>query len=419
MATINLKSKTGRAKLAAQKEPYWERLSAGLHIGYRKTEGAGGSWTGRRTGTTTRYDYHAFGSDLTLDYDEACKAVLQWHEDRSAGILDLGETVADVCRAYVESLKSGRREKAASDAQRRFERYVYPETVGLNPGDRLPSGRVKRGHTRAGRKGTGGAFIYDNPIGSIEFAKLVPDDVTRWLYAQIDHADPEDPEAELRAQDSANRNMKSLKAAFGYGKDQKHLVASDKGWKGAKMFKHKSGKLVGASRDGYLNPERRTALLAALQPDLRQLATAMLLIGARPGELANAKVKDFDKTAGTLILDGKTGERTVNLSTKAFEFFRGQAKDRIGKAHLFCREDGKPWTAPAWGKSFRESRDIAGMPETVLYCMRHTYISEAIKQGLNIYTVAEQTGTSIEIIESNYFQEPDGIRERLDKVSIL
>lgn len=68
---------------------------------------------------------------------------------------------------------------------------------------------------------------------------------------------------------------------------------------------------------------------------------------------------------------------------------------------------------------FREVRELAGLPDAVLYCMRHTYISEAIAQGIDVYTVATLTGTSVEIIQSNYGTLTDNIVERLNRVAIL
>jgi hypothetical protein len=82
-------------------------------------------------------------------------------------------------------------------------------------------------------------------------------------------------------------------------------------------------------------------------------------------------------------------------------------------------ENGKRWQAVNWGKLFREARELAKMPDAVMYCMRHTYISEAIAQGMNANTVANQTGTSVEIIQSNYWSETEDLVARLDRIAIL
>ena len=119
------------------------------------------------------------------------------------------------------------------------------------------------------------------------------------------------------------------------------------------------------------------------------------------------------------MLDGKTGRRDFRLSTAAASFFSHQVKDRIGSAPLLAQADGQRWTAHAWGVAFRDARETAKLPDAVLYCMRHTYISESIAQGIDVYTVAKMTGTSTAIIEKHYGHITNNIVERLDKVSIV
>jgi hypothetical protein len=54
-----------------------------------------------------------------------------------------------------------------------------------------------------------------------------------------------------------------------------------------------------------------------------------------------------------------------------------------------------------------------------MYCFRHTYISEAIAQGIDVFTVAKLTGTSVAIIQSNYGNLTENIVERLDRVVLM
>src|SRR5256885_13499311 len=46
MATINLETKTARQRLEPRWKPYWLRLSGGISLGYRRSQGAG-SWSVR------------------------------------------------------------------------------------------------------------------------------------------------------------------------------------------------------------------------------------------------------------------------------------------------------------------------------------------------------------------------------------
>jgi integrase len=413
---VNIRTKTARAKLEPRREPYWYLLSLGVSLGFRKGAGAGGTWIGRRKGEDAKYLFSTFGSDAAKEFDEVQKEVAKWASEPIQTFVPEPEPepkpvmVSDVCAAYVANLKIEKGAKPALDAQLRFERLVYPEFCALRKGETKPDGKTKRVE----------AFVYPNPIGDIPFANLKPADFQRWRDAQLSDIDPEDEESYNRAKDSINRNMKTIKAAFNYGKDTLHLVSSDIGWKSISMFKKKNGKgLIGARREGFLTKEQRAQLLAVMPGDLKALATALLLIGCRPGELAAANVNDFDRAKGKLVLSGKTGERTVTLSTQAVEFFTTQTKGRIGNAPLMIMENGKRWQAVNWGKLFREARELAKMPDAVMYCMRHTYISEAIAQGMNANTVANQTGTSVEIIQSNYWSETEDLVARLDRIAIL
>jgi len=169
-----------------------------------------------------------------------------------------------------------------------------------------------------------------------------------------------------------------------------------------------------------LTREQRRALFDAMPEDLRAFAMALLHTGARPGEIAAATVSAFDHAAGRLVLDGKTGRREVALSTAARAFFAMQARDKIGNAPLLTNSyTNARWTAAQWTVAFRVAREIAGVPEAVMYCFRHTYISEAIAQGIDVFTVAKLTGTSVAIIQSNYGNLTENIVERLDRVVLM
>ncbi|MCO4880224.1 tyrosine-type recombinase/integrase [Paraburkholderia caribensis] len=405
MAKENIRTKTARAKLKAEREPYWESHGKGVSLGYRKLDSGSGTWIGRRKGPDGRYQFKSFGTDITdaIDYNTAVTMVLGWVAEGASGVehSTRAKTVADVCSLYVENRRVEKGEKTAYDAEMRFQRFVYPETAPLAKGTKI-LGRKKK------------CEAFDNPLGSTEITKLKPIQVESWRNQQLDNIDVDDPESLARAKDTVNRNLKTLKAALNYGKDVLKLVATDLAWKGVVMFPN-----VGARRNGWLTVDQRKTLIEAMAPELKIFATALLLIGARPGELANANVSDFSKNARTLLLTGKTGRREIPLSAKAIEFFTENTSGRIGNAPLLIMENGERWKAPVWVRLMRDAREKALMPDAVLYCLRHTYISEAIAQGLDVYTVANLTGTSVEIIQSNYGTLTDNIAERLNRLAMI
>ncbi|MGF6899374.1 tyrosine-type recombinase/integrase [Paraburkholderia sp. GAS348] len=372
----SIKTKTARAKLTPRREPYFEQVRKGVYCGFRKLESGAGTWIGRYRMPDGKQTFNALGD--FAEFEDARKAVEKWAQALDGGAQNKTTTVADACEAYVKKLAVDNSLASSKDADYRFKRLIYGKRFGL-----------------------------------LDLSKLRAFEVEGWRNAQLDADDPDDEESYNRAKDSANRNLASLKAALNYAK-KCQLVSSDSGWKGVNKFSD-----VGARRNGLLTVEQRRALLAAMPGDLRSLSTALLHTGARPGEIANANAADYDRNTGRLWLDGKTGRREVPLSSVARAFFAEQARDKIGNAPLLTNAFAGRWTAAQWGKAFREARDAAGLPDAVLYCMRHTYISEAIAQGIDVFTVATLTGTSVAIIQSNYGNLTDNIVERLDRISVL
>jgi integrase len=260
-------------------------------------------------------------------------------------------------------------------------------------------------------------LVYDAKIGKIDLSKLRTSEIKTWLSDQIElgESDAEDEDDLRRAKDSANRNLASLKAALNLALHDR-LVATDAGWKTVAKFKD-----VGRRRQAFLSADQRKALINACANDIRQLATAMLLTGARPGELANASIQHFDREQGTLALDGKTGHRVITLSSAAIAFFTEQTKNKIGNAPILATEFGQRWNKDSWKKPFRTAVLAAKLPSTVvMYSLRHTAISEFIANGADSFIVARLAGTSTAMIDKHYGHlRHDKTRAKLDAIAML
>ncbi|MBL8454438.1 MAG: tyrosine-type recombinase/integrase [Zoogloea sp.] len=179
---------------------------------------------------------------------------------------------------------------------------------------------------------------------------------------------------------------------------------------------------VGARRpDAYLSLEQRKALLDACPADLALFAKGALLTGARPGELATLNAGDLDKKLGALTLTGKTGRRTVAISTVAVEFLTEASKDKLPAAPMFSTAYGQRWDKDAWKKAFKDAAKAANLPDAVvMYSLRHTAISEMILAGMDSFIVAKLTGTSVAMIEANYGHLKHGIvAAKLDRIAML
>lgn len=372
-----------RKKLEPRREPYWDRIRAGVYLGYRVAAQGAGTWIARkRDEDTGKQKYQALGH--YDDYDSAKRAATEWADAHDHGVDVVETTVGDACRLYVEHLRLHKSENAARDAGGRFN-----------------------------------ALVYGKPIERVRLARLTTKHVRTWLNDQVvgddDAEDEDDADAMRRAKKSANRNLDSLKAALNHALRDR-LVMTDAGWKTVTRFKG-----VDKRRERFLLLGERTALLNACDADLADLCRAMLLTAARPGELANANVANLDPATGTLVLDGKTGRRTVTLSTAAAHFFKEQAKGHIGMAPLLRRKYGDRWTKDGWKKVFKRAALAAGLPsDVVLYSLRHAAISELIAGGMDSFVVARLAGTSTAMIDKHYGHlRHDSTRAAMDLVQMV
>ncbi|MFM0619428.1 tyrosine-type recombinase/integrase [Paraburkholderia nemoris] len=378
--TSSITTKTARDKLAPRREPYFARVQSGLYVGFRKLAEGEGTWIARRRAETGKQEYRALGT--FANYDDAAKATLEWANSLDAGVSPKSTTVKDACDHYVKHLGLHKGSASKADAEGRFKRLVY-----------------------------------DDKIAKIDLSKLRTSHLKDWLANQIDTIEEsaEDEDDLRRAKDSANRNLASLKAALNLALHDR-LVATDAGWKTVSKFKD-----VGRRRQSFLPSEQRLAFVGACAEDIGRLVKAMLFTAARPGELAKASVKHFDREQGTLALDGKTGYRIVSLSSSAIQFFKEQTTDKIADAPIFTTEYGQRWNKDSWKKPIKEAAKAAKLPPTiVMYSLRHTAISEMIANGIDSFEVARMAGTSTEMIDKHYGHlRHDRMRAKLDAIAIL
>ncbi|MGH8259010.1 MAG: hypothetical protein ACREUG_04900 [Steroidobacteraceae bacterium] len=109
-------------------------------------------------------------------------------------------------------------------------------------------------------------------------------------------------------------------------------------------------------------------------------------------------------------------------------FFTHQTKDRLPSAPLFTEDGEQPWRPHRWSRSIRaaianvneKARDRDRIPSGAsAYSFRHARISE-LRQlcGVDPLTVAQQTGTSIAMIERAYMRFiPAALQQKLAAVT--
>ncbi|MGH9929824.1 MAG: tyrosine-type recombinase/integrase [Pyrinomonadaceae bacterium] len=362
-----------RNALKPRREPYWgPPLARGQYLGYRKIAAGTGSWIARTRDDDSRQRYRSFGiASPTRDYGAACDEARRWFRDLEAGVSDEAINVAQACREYVDDRRREKGEATARDADRRFARTVYDTELG-----RRPLSKVRTNHLLAWRDGL--------PL----------------------------------AKPSANRTLTTLKAALNLAVRRRRVSASAaREWGDVKPFRS-----AGRRRNLFLDLKQRRALIAAAgEGGLRNFLEASMLTGARAGELVNATRAQFDTRTGSMTFTGKTGPRTVPLGPPALVLFKRLARAKLPGARMLTRDDGKPWAHSDWDELVREAAAVAKLPSgTCLYTLRHSFITQALTDGMATLDVARLVGTSIGMIEKHYGHlVASAARERLAQVRLL
>jgi len=381
-----------RTRLAPRDEPYWAiPLATNQSLGFRKTGPVGsdeGSWIARRRKENGNSGTHALGRvSASFGFTEARKAAFDYFAAVERGLSGDGKTVEDACKAYVEDRRTEKSEACAHDAEMRFKRVVYGTDFGRRRLDRL-----RTAHIKAWRNA------------------LVP------VVNEDDRDDQAQRDGERRAKSSANRTLTTLKAALNFAVANRYVTAAaGVEWTSVKPYTD-----AGKRRDLFLDLAQRRALLANSSGAVRDLIEGVMVTGSRAGELTGATRSQFDSRTKSITLKGKTGSRTVPLSATAVKLFERLAQSKLPLARLFVRDDGKPWQHSDWDELVRAAAEAAKLPKGVcLYVLRHSWITQAVSDGLSILDVARLTGTSVMMIERHYGHLVDSVaRERLALVQM-
>lgn len=141
------------------------------------------------------------------------------------------------------------------------------------------------------------------------------------------------------------------------------------------------------------------------------------LTGLRYGELHQIRFKDVQpkKIGGVdayilLIRKSKTAAREVIISEDAYrtiQYVKIQKNIRsLDTEHVFSREPG---IFPDFTNILKEDRNrykdwykTNNVNDLTLYQLRHTFITEKIKEGKSLFLLAQHCGTSVQMIENHY-----------------
>ncbi len=356
-----------RDKLKPQREPYWQKLANGQHLGYRpSTSGKGGTWIARHYDPDTRKKIiHSLGDFGHLPPSErftaASAEAREWLAHLSGGGSPDLLTVREACERYA---------KSNPDAAKRFPRYVYDDPIAKVKLHKLTDRHVREWRARLESMP---ALVSRNHHGGI---------VTR-----------------PRATATVNRDMVAFRAALNMALEQGDVLTA-RAWKKALEPAQTQSR-----RQLYLDKTQRRALLDHLPPDAADFCRGLCLLPLRPGALAGLTVADFDARTSSLVIDRDKANvgRQLLLPQSTAKFFVQKAADKPWSAPLFARENGKAWDKDAWKLPIKAAASAADLPAgTTAYTLRHSTITDLVVDGLDLLTVAQVSGTSVKMIEKHY-----------------
>lgn len=422
---MRIDTRRGRDALAPRREPYWQKLSRGRYLGLRKLTSGHAAWVARYRDDEGAQHYSALGeASESFGFDQAKDAAESWMRNAEHGVSDRQDdgtrvTVAGACLVYVQALRSEGRKKAAHDAHLRFRRTVYGDAADDELG--LP-----------GRPAVMRATIKTAAQASARPDPSAPR-TTRRKWQPVAHSIAATPLVKIRtprlkkwhldlvaaglSRASANRTLTALKAALNSAVANRTVSAT------AAQEWAEVAPLKGAARrrELFLDVTQRRALLAKSQGGVRRLMEAVMHTGCRAGELTTARRSAFDARTKSLMVMGKTGTRTIPLTPAAVALFAQFAKDKMPNAFLLTRDDGKPWAHSDWDELLKAAATQAQLPAgTCLYTLRHSFVTQALLDGVSTLEVSKIVGTSLAMIEKHYGHlVHDTARERLARVQMI
>jgi len=368
-------SKIGeRERLKARKgdEAHWQRLRSGCFLGFRASKRGGkGKWFARAFDVDKRkYLRKALGDYGSLSGHEvfahAKRDAEAWADQVETGGLHIEkmETVADACRAYGE-LRPG------ATAEGAFRRHVYFDPIAS-----VKLEKIRRHHLQAWRN-----RLEECP-------------------ALVSRTKNGEKRTRRRALSTVNRDMVPLRAAL-MRVLSPGAPNTDAAWQEA-LKPHKG---ADKRRDLYLDRDERRRLLNATGSEGAPFVRALCTLPLRPGAAAALTVRDFDARTRTLTIgtDKQGRPRQIAVPKSIADTLAEQAKGKMPAAAIFARTDGRAWNKDAWKRPIKEAAVRAKLPTgTCAYTLRHSVITDLIREGLPALTVAQLSGTSIVMIERHY-----------------
>jgi integrase len=353
-----------RQKLPHSPAPVFHKIAQGKHLGFRSTSR---TWIARLHPLGGTRQFKPLGDETSMDFEQALEAARAWFNTAN-GPAPAQVTVAQAGSSYLTHLHDEKALTTYLSTKNYFDNHVFPQ-LGARLIAKLKTADYEDWHRKTGRRMAKKSFEVD--------------------------AD----EKRRKARYAANHVLRLLKAALNRTFKANRTLPREE-WAAVEEFKDGKTK----PREVFLSEVESQRLINSCKEPFRSLVLAGLLTGARPGELFQMRVRDFDETNGLWNLSrGKTGPRTVVLTLDAVDLFKALCAGRAKSNLVFTRDDGAAWNKGRIRKSMRFAVRRAKLdPATVFYTLRHTYVSKLIAAGAVPQAISENVGTSLRMIEKVY-----------------
>ena len=153
-----------------------------------------------------------------------------------------------------------------------------------------------------------------------------------------------------------------------------------------KMYQEKS-------RLRYLMPDEVNELLDHCDGYLHTILTTALHIGARKSEILRMRLGENVNLDKRIITFDKTKNdevRHIPINDTLLEELSRQAEGKKPGDYMFCRKDGTPFADVR--KSFSTALKYAGIEDFHFHDLRHTFASNLIMDGVDLFTLKELLG---------------------------
>jgi integrase len=407
--TDRIDSKAARASLKPRGRPYFNDLGADAQLGVRRNRRRLDTWLIRLydPATTERED-HTFAEADSDSAPTDGKKILDYRQAQTAG------------RALAAKLRSGAGDKTLTMATafaEKFEVAEAAERAKIGPAKTLRRGarlRLTRHVTDPG--------LLDKPL-----AELVASDLMEWQRAVAGKV----------AGSTVKRIVVDMKAALNLAAHQHRARLPNLAEEVRAGFRSTYAAAPVARPAQVLPDADIRRILAAVKVvdakgewdgDLYLLFAVMAATGGRLSQLVRCTVADFRPDQGRLLIPasfkgkGQKAQSHVAMPIGAdiVALLRPVVAGRLGHEMLLLRPrwrperagrvgvwekyDRGPWD-PTAGLTvvWRLIRDEAGMAaDLVPYCLRHSAIVRALRNGLPLALTAKLFDTSGRMIEAHY-----------------